>query len=85
MMAGKPSKWSTDVTINSMEEDEWMGPEDSMMALDRWQTRQHFEHNEIECKEGKKYQAIVDNQNRLREFSEDPNPRGKTFRKVRGD
>ena len=76
-MAGKPSKWSADITQVSMEDDdEW-----NKMAMDRWQTRQHFEHNEIESPEGKKYQAIIDNQNRLREFAEDPNPRGKTFRK----
>jgi hypothetical protein len=78
-MAGKPSKWSTDVKITSMEEDdEW-----NKMSMDRAETRKHFEHNEIECKEGKRYQAIVDNQNKLRDFDEDPNPRGKTFRRVR--
>ena len=80
-MAGKPSKWSTDVTINSMEEDtEW-----SRMAMDRETTRQHFENNEIMSKEDKDYQDVIDNQNRLREFHEEGNARGKTFRKVRGD
>ena len=80
-MAGKPSKWSTDVTINSMEEDgEW-----NRMAMDRETTRQHFEMNEILQKEGREYEALVENQKRLRDFHEDPNPRGKTFRKVRGD
>ena len=78
-MAGKPSKWSTDVTINSMEEDHsW-----NKMAMDRETTRQHFEHNEIMSKEDKDYQDVIDNQNRLRAFHEDPNPRGKTFRRVR--
>jgi hypothetical protein len=78
-MAGKPSKWSTHVTINSMEEDdEW-----NKMAMDRETTRQHFEHNEIMSEEDKKYEAVIENQKRLREFSEDPNPRGKTFRRVR--
>jgi hypothetical protein len=78
-MAGKPSKWSTDVTINSMEEDdEW-----NKMSMDRAETRKHFEHNEIECKEGKRYQDVIDNQKKLREFDEAPNPRGKTFRRVR--
>jgi hypothetical protein len=78
-MAGKPSKWSTDVTMNRMEEDdEW-----NKMAMDRETTRQHFENNEILSKEGKAYEAVVENQKRLREFSEDPNPRGKTFRRVR--
>ena len=80
-MAGKPSKWSTDVTINSMEEDaEW-----NRMAMDRETTRQHFEHNEILSREGEEYEAVIANQKRLRDFHEDPNPRGKTFRKVRGD
>ena len=84
-MAGKPSKWSTDITINSMEEDVWMGPEDSKMAFDREATRQHFLHNEVMSKEDKEYEAIIENQKRLREFHEAPNERGKTFRKVRGD
>ena len=78
-MAGKPSKWSTDVTMNRMEEDtEW-----NRMAMDRETTRQHFEANEILSKEGKRYQDVIDNQNKLRDFDEDPNPRGKTFRRVR--
>ena len=48
-MAGKPSKWSADITQVSMEDDdEW-----NKMAMDRWQTRQHFEHNEIESPEDK--------------------------------
>ena len=77
----KYSKWSSQVTQVPMEDEtEW-----NRMSLDRETTRQHFLHNEIECKEGKKYQAIVDNQNKLREFAETPNPRGKTFRRVRGD
>jgi len=78
-MAGKPSKWSTDVTINSMEEDdEW-----NKMAMDRETTRQHFEHNEIMSKEDEEYEAIKRNESRLREFQEDPNRNGKTFRRVR--
>ena len=82
-MAGKPSKWSTDVTINSMEEDEWMGPEDSMMAMDRETTRQHFEHNEIMSKEDEEYESVIENQKRLRGFHEEPNTKGKTWRRVR--
>jgi hypothetical protein len=82
-MAGKPSKWSADVTITSMEEDEWMGPEDSMMSMDREETRRHFEHNEVQSKEDKEYEDIKSNESRLRGFHEDPNPRGKTWRKVR--
>lgn len=78
-MAGKPSKWSTDVTINSQElDDEW-----NKMAMDRETTRQHFEHNEIMSKEDKEYEDIKRNESRLRGFHEDPNPRGKTFRRVR--
>lgn len=78
-MAGKPSKWSTEVTINSMEEDdEW-----NKMAMDREQTRLHFEHNEIMSKEDHEYETVLANQKRLREFHEEPNPRGKTFRRVR--
>jgi len=78
-MAGKPSKWSTDVTINSQElDDEW-----NKMAMDRETTRQHFEHNEIMSKEDKEYEDIKSNESRLRGFHEDPNPRGKTFRRVR--
>jgi len=84
-MAGKPSKWSTDVTINSMEEDVWMGPEDSKMAMDRETTRQHFEANEIMSKEDREYESVIENQKRLRGFQDEPNPRGKTFRRVRGD
>ena len=80
-MAGKPSKWSTEVTINSMEADEdW-----NYMSMDREETRRHFENNEILKKEGLEYEAMVENQKRLREFHEAPNERGKTFRKVRGD
>ena len=82
-MAGKPSKWSTDVTINSMEEDEWMGPEDSMMAMDRETTRQHFEMNEIMSKEDEEYESVIENQKRLRGFHEEPNTKGKTWRRVR--
>jgi len=78
-MAGKPSKWSTDVTINSQElDDEW-----NKMAMDRETTRQHFENNEIMSKEDKEYEDIKRNESRLRGFHEDPNPRGKTFRRVR--
>ena len=84
-MAGKPSKWSADVTITSMEEDEWMGPEDSMMSFDRAETRRHFEMNEIMSKEDKEYEAIKRNESRLRDFHERGNERGKTFRKVRGE
>ena len=37
-MAGKPSKWSTDVAINSMEEDdEW-----NKMSMDRAEARAPF-------------------------------------------
>ena len=80
-MAGKPSKWSTEVTINSIEEDdEW-----NLMSMDRAETRRHFEHNEIQSPEDKEYEDVIANQKRLRDFQEDPNPRGKTFRKVRGD
>ena len=80
-MAGKPSKWSTEVTINSMEADEdW-----NYMSMDREETRRHFENNEILKKEGLEYEALVENQKRLRDFHEAPNERGKTFRKVRGD
>ena len=78
-MAGKPSKWSTDVTINSQElDEEW-----NKMAMDRETTRQHFEHNEIMSPEDKEYEDIKRNESRLRGFHEDPNPRGKTFRRVR--
>jgi hypothetical protein len=78
-MAGKPSKWSTDVAINSVELDESF----NKMAMDREQTRLHFEHNEIMSPEDKEYEAIKSNESRLRGFHEDPNPRGKTFRRVR--
>lgn len=78
-MAGKPSKWSTDVTINSMEEDHsW-----NKMAMDRETTRQHFEHNEIMSPEDEEYEAIKRNESRLRDFHEDPNRAVKTWRKVR--
>ena len=78
-MAGKPSKWSSDVTINSMEEDdEW-----NLMSMDRAETRRHFEHNEVQTPEDKEYEDIKRNEGRLRGFHEDPNPRGKTWRKVR--
>ena len=84
-MAGKPSKWSTDVTMNRMEEDVWMGPEDSKMAFDRAETRKHWLHNEIQSPEDKEYEDVIKNQKRLREFHEEGVQRGKTFRKVRGD
>ena len=78
-MAGKPSKWSTDVTINSMEEDtEW-----NRMAMDREQTRLHFENNEIMSKEDKAYEAVIENEKRLRSFQEEPNRTAKTWRRVR--
>lgn len=78
-MAGKPSKWSTDVTINSMEEDtEW-----NRMAMDRETTRQHFEYNEIMSKEDEDYESVIENQKRLRGFHEEPNTKGKTWRRVR--
>ena len=77
----KPSKWSNDIKQQSMEvEEDW-----NRMSLDRETTRQHFEANEILSKEGKRYQDVIDNQNKLRDFADEPNPRGKTFRKVRGD
>ena len=75
----KPSKYSADIKITSMEEDdEW-----NAMSMDRETTRQHFEANEILTPEGKRYQDVIDNQNKLRDFNEAPNPRGKTFRRVR--
>jgi hypothetical protein len=75
----KPSKYSADIKITSMEEDDdW-----NKMSMDRAETRRHFEHNEIECKEGKKYQAIVDNENKLRGMGEEPNRNGRTYRRVR--
>lgn len=80
-MAGKPSKWSTDVAVNSQElDDEW-----NKMAMDRETTRQHFLHNEVMSKEDKEYEAVIENQKRLRGFQDEPNERGKTFRRVRGD
>ena len=70
---------STDVTINSMEEDaEW-----NRMAMDRETTRQHFEHNEIQSPEDKEYESVIENQKRLRGFHEEPNTKGKTWRRVR--
>ena len=75
----KPSKYSADIKITSMEEDDSF----NHMSMDRETTRQHFEHNEIECKEGKKYQAIVDNENKLRGMGEEPNRSGRTYRRVR--
>ena len=77
----KPSKWSSDIKQQSMEADE----EWNAMSMDRETTRQHFEANEILTPEGKRYQDVIDNQNKLREFADEPNLRGKTFRKVRGD
>jgi hypothetical protein len=78
-MAGKPSKWSTDVTINSIEEDdEW-----NLMSMDRSETRRHFEHNEIQSPEDKEYESVIENQKRLRGFHEEPNTKGKTWRRVR--
>ena len=78
-MAGKTSKWSTDVTINSMEvDDEW-----NKMAMDRETTRKHFEHNEIMSKEDKKYEAVTENEKRLRSFQDEPNRTAKTWRRVR--
>ena len=75
------SKHSSPIEKQSMElEDDW-----NKMSMDRETTRQHFEANEILTPEGKRYQDVIDNQNKLREFADDPNPRGKTFRKVRGD
>ena len=81
-MAGKPSKWSTDVAINSMEEDdEW-----NKMSMDRAEARRHFEHNEIQSlyeAEDKEYESVIENQKRLRGFHEEPNTKGKTWRRVR--
>lgn len=80
-MPGKPSKYSNPVELNSQElDDEW-----NVMSFDREETRRHFEANEIMSKKDKEYQDVIDNRNRLRDFAEDPNPRGRTFRKVRGD
>ncbi|MCH1602089.1 MAG: hypothetical protein L7S57_04515 [Luminiphilus sp.] len=80
-MAGKLSKWSSEVTQVSMEEDTSL----NRMAMDRYETRKHFESNEIMSKEDEEYEAIIENQKRLREFNEEGNARGKTFRKIRGD
>ena len=78
-MAGKPSKWSSEVTQVSMEEDtSW-----NHMAMDRETTRQHFEHNEIMSKEDEEYESVIENQKRLRGFHEEPNTKGKTWRRVR--
>jgi hypothetical protein len=78
-MAGKPSKWSADVTINSIEEDdEW-----NLMSMDRAETRRHFEMNEIQGPEEKDYESVIENQKRLRGFHEEPNTKGKTWRRVR--
>ena len=78
-MAGKPSKWSSEVTQVSMEEDtSW-----NKMAMDRYETRKHFEANEIMSPEDEEYEAIKSNESRLRGFQEDPNRNGKTFRRVR--
>lgn len=78
-MAGKPSKWSSEVTQVSMEADE----EWNRMAMDRETTRQHFEHNEIMSKEDEEYESVIENQKRLRGFHEEPNTKGKTWRRVR--
>ena len=80
-MAGKLSKWSSEVTQVSMEVDE----EWNAMSFDREETRRHFLHNEVQSPEDKEYEDVIENQKRLREFHEAPNERGKTFRKVRGD
>ena len=79
MMAGKPSKWSSDVTINSMEkDDEW-----NLMSMDREETRRHFLHNEVQTPEDKEYEDIKRNEGRLREFHEEPNRAARTWRRVR--
>ena len=78
-MAGKPSKWSTDVTMNHVPLDESF----NKMAMDREQTRQHFEHNEIMSPEDEEYEAIKRNEGRLREFHEEPNRAARTWRRVR--
>jgi hypothetical protein len=81
VMAGKPSKWSSQVELNSQElDDEW-----NAMSFDRAETRRHFLHNEVQSPEDKEYEAIKSNESRLRDFHERGNERGKTFRKVRGD
>ncbi len=78
-MAGKPSKWSTDVTMNHVPLDESF----NKMAMDRETTRMHFEHNEILSPEDEEYETVKRNESRLRSFHEEPNPKGKTFRRVR--
>jgi hypothetical protein len=78
-MAGKPSKWSSEVTQVSMEEDDEL----NKMAMDRETTRQHFEMNEIMSKEDKAYEAVVENEKRLRSFQDEPNRSAKTWRRVR--
>ena len=78
-MAGKPSKYSSPVELNSQElDDEW-----NKMAMDRETTRQHFEHNEIQSPEDKEYESVIENQKRLLGFHEEPNTKGKTWRRVR--
>ena len=78
-MAGKPSKYSNPVELNSQElDDEW-----NAMSMDREETRRHFLYNEIQSPEDKEYEAIKSNESRLRGFQEDPNRNGKTFRRVR--
>ena len=77
-MAGKPSKWSTEVTINSMEEDdEW-----NKMAMDRETTRQHLSTTKSCLKKTRITKMLSTIKTVLGRF-EDPNPRGKTFRRVR--
>lgn len=78
-MAGKPSKWSTDVTMNHVPLDESF----NKMAMDREQTRLHFEHNEIMSPEDEEYEAIKRNEDRLRSFHEEPNRAARTWRRVR--
>lgn len=78
-MAGKPSKWSSDVTMNHVPLDESF----NKMAMDREQTRLHFEHNEIMSPEDEEYEAIKRNEDRLRGFHEEPNRAARTWRRVR--
>ena len=53
-MAGKPSKYSNPVELNSQElDDEW-----NAMSFDRDETRKHFENNEIMSREDHAYQDI---------------------------
>ena len=75
----KPSKWSSDVTMNHVPLDESF----NKMAMDRETTRTHFEHNEIMSPEDEEYETVKSNESRLRRFHEEPNPKGKTFRRVR--